>query len=283
MMQNQPTNSGFNTNKYTLYEVLNDTKLEPFLHEAVLGMCRELEIKNDDANYLIKNIWKASYPTKIINFERCLQKEFAKYVSPKKLRTALDKRAYKITSQIKPFIVGDRIADIGCGDGVISLFLSKKHTLLMDVCDYLDERVNFPLYTSQDSASFDFSFSADTSLLLTVLHHSKDPHALLRETKKITTYRAIVIESVYGINHSNSNPLWNHENSELQKKYATFVDWLYNRVFHDNVPVPYNFASPDKWCEIFKTTGWNLIEKIDLGIDQPIVPEYHVLFIIEPN
>jgi hypothetical protein len=68
---------------------------------------------------------------------------------------------------------------------------------------------------------------------------------------------------------------------EGQRKYATFVDWLYNRVFHDGVSVPYNYNTPQGWKRLLEDMGWCVKEIVDLGMDQPIVPEHHVLFVLD--
>lgn len=274
----------FRSPKYTPKEVLIDHDLKPFLQDAFGGICRELEIKQRDIELLVRLIWNSDHSGSISDFEKQLQTVFARFSSPEKLRNSLDERAKRIAVQVSPYIVGDQIADIGCGDGVVSLFVPKNEFILVDICDYLDVRVHAPFHRYREGGSLRLPHKVDTSLLLTVLHHSIDPIQVLEETRKFTTRRTLVIESVYGvIDPNNASGLWNQENPILQKKYATFIDWLYNRVFHDGVPVPYNFAAPDNWMDIFKATGWNIITKLDLGVDQPIVPEYHVLFVIEPD
>lgn len=279
-----PSNRVFRTRKYTPQEVLVDHELKHFLQDAFGGICRELEIKQSDIESLVRLIWTSDHSGSISDFEKQLQTEFARFSSAKKLRRALDERAKRIAFQITPHIVGDRVADIGCGDGVVSLFLPASEFFLIDVCNYLDVRVHAPFHQYREGGALPITRKVDTSLLLTVLHHSLNPLQVLEETRKITTHRAIVIESVYGVSDpNNASHLWKQLNPVLQKQYATFIDWLYNRVFHDGVPVPYNFATPDKWLDIFKTTGWSVINIITLGVDQPIVPEYHVLFVIEPD
>ena len=68
---------------------------------------------------------------------------------------------------------------------------------------------------------------------------------------------------------------------EDQIAYATFVDWFYNRVLHDDVPVPYNFTTVENWQATFLQYNMRLAQTIHLGQDIEIGPEYHVLFVLE--
>jgi hypothetical protein len=123
----------------------------------------------------------------------------------------------------------------------------------------------------------------DTVLLLTVLHHSSDPVELLRMAWEVTNKTLIIIESVVGIHQVPPNI--RYELADLSDKhqiaYAAFIDWFYNRVLHDNVPVPYNFTTPDNWQAIFRKYNMRLTHTVHEGQDIEIGPEYHILFVLE--
>jgi len=99
-----------------------------------------------------------------------------------------------------------------------------------------------------------------------------------------TRKRLIIIESVVGVHR----PLDKDVRYELvdepdknQIEYAAFVDWFYNRVLHDGVPVPYNFTKPENWLAQFLKKKMNLAQTKHLGQDIPIGPEYHILFVLD--
>lgn len=149
--------------------------------------------------------------------------------SPEIIRTGMDERAKVIHSEIKEYLLGDSLADIGCGIGVFSWLSRDNFTdiLLYDEINYLDR-------------------SFDCTLLLTVLHHAKHPLKLLQDVWKCTKQRLIIIESVFDISPSQllSSPFESGQYSQFIN--AIFCDWFYNRVLNQNVHVPYNFDTPDK-------------------------------------
>ena len=174
--------------------------------------------------------------------------------------------------------------DIGCGDGVVASLLAGagRAITLLDIQSYLDPRVTLPFIQYQEGAELPVHGTFDISLLLTVLHHSADPLLLLREARRVTSGRCIIIESVFGV----EEPVGRKE-VELaalpisqQVMYATFVDWFYNRVIHTDVAVPYNFTRPSDWRSILHQVGFSIEHEVDLGMDQEVVPEHHVLMVV---
>jgi SAM-dependent methyltransferase len=198
---------------------------------------------------------------------------------------ALAHRADVIYSEIEPFLCGDSLLDIGCGNGLISNLAKGrfKHIQLLDVVQYVPRALNlaFTLYTEGHPLPIEESF--DTVLVLTVLHHSNDPIELLKLAWEATRKRLIIIESVVGVH--NVRPPVKFELAKLdddkQIAYAAFVDWFYNRVLHDNVPVPYNFTTPENWQSTFVKHNMRLAQTIHLGQDIDIGPEYHILFVLD--
>jgi len=108
---------------------------------------------------------------------------------------------------------------------------------------------------------------------------------LLRKCSQVTGKRLIIIESVVEVKknlYSRDSQLHNIPIKD-QIKYACFIDWFYNRVLHQDVQVPYNYCSTLEWIQFFTNNGFSVDEVVDLGIDQVLVPEHHVLFVIEPK
>jgi len=123
----------------------------------------------------------------------------------------------------------------------------------------------------------------DTVLLLTVLHHSENPVELLKSAWDVTKKKLIIIESVVGVHKEEPQAKYELLNSsdEDQVAFAAFVDWFYNRVLHNDVPVPYNFTTPEQWRSIFSENNMRLAQTIHLGQDIEMGPEYHILFVLE--
>jgi ABC-type nitrate/sulfonate/bicarbonate transport system ATPase subunit/ubiquinone/menaquinone biosynthesis C-methylase UbiE len=282
---NTPRHSVFGHRVYSPADVLHDTTLSEVLKTTFLGICRELSIASGDSEKLTAEIWKRS-DAGLLEFEERLQECVKAIVPPDHLQSALRRRSQTIAEQVRPFLVGSSLADIGCGDGLVAWHVKAQveSIVLTDVHSYLDERIKFPFYAYSEGEALPLTQPVDTSLLLTVLHHSEDPIKLLMETKRVTRHRAIVIESVFGVSSDTDTPksVLRTLDIERQLKYQTFLDWLYNRVFHDGVPVPFNFNTPKAWQQIFTDTGWEVERAIDLGVDQAIVPEHHFLFVLKP-
>jgi ABC-type Fe3+/spermidine/putrescine transport system ATPase subunit/ubiquinone/menaquinone biosynthesis C-methylase UbiE len=275
--------SAFGHAVYSPIEVLSDQPLSDVLKPTFIDICAELGVQSFEAHRLAEKIWAKNVPP-LLEFEDQLQRDINSIVPEGRLQSALERRSIRIAEEVKPFLVGDTLADIGCGDGIVAWHLQRfaRKILLTDVEEYLDPRITFPFSGYTEGHPLPLDESMDTSLLLTVLHHAEDPLRLLRETKRITKTRVIVIESVFGVSKDKEKPksILRSLTIERQLKYQTFLDWLYNRVFHDGVPVPYNFNTPEAWRKIFEEMGWEIEQMIDLGVDQPIVPEHHFLFVL---
>jgi hypothetical protein len=99
-----------------------------------------------------------------------------------------------------------------------------------------------------------------------------------------------MIESVYDLSREDvfdddwKTPdalAWITLSHEDQFRYACFWDWFYNKVVNSGVVVPYNFSAPDAWRDRFDTNGFEETKRVYLGIDQSLVPEFHVLQVFD--
>ncbi len=206
-----------------------------------------------------------------------------------RLPSALEGRSQVIYGQIKPYVIEERVLDLGCGDGKVGKLLRRDglDVVLADV--YQHEHVpvtGLPFQLLQRDQRVADREKYDTTLLLTVLHHSDNPLQTLDHAVQATRRngRVIVIESVYGIEDQTD---FGRLMSEQQFVVNVFFDHFYNRIIHYNdvvdkkVNVPFNFNTPDEWRRIFEERGLRQVEMQCLGIDQPLVPEYHTLHILD--
>ena len=207
--------------------------------------------------------------TDITYIENTLKEAFLKKrnLSPQ-CNENIDRRADKIVQQIRQWLYGKRILDVGSGDGLVAWKIHQSTTrqvFQIDVLDYVIDINDLPffLYNGQDLPFADNAF--DSSLLLTVLHHTDEPESLLRETLRVTRKRLIVIETVH--------------HDEQERRANLFFDWLCNSIL-TNVNLPFNLKSDEEWKEMFNTGDAEVIYDEDLGIDLPFVPESHYLYII---
>ena len=220
----------------------------------------------------------------VVAYERALKHGLIGLIVPANEDQALNQRAAIIYGQIAPYLCGDSLLDIGCGNGLIA-DLARGHfkeIQLLDVVRYLPNALHLPfkLY-AEGQPLIDHPF--DTVLLLTVLHHSKNPVELLKLAWNATTKHLIIIESVVDVHKAEPSASYELLGLPIEDQiaFAAFVDWFYNRVLHDDVPVPYNFTTPEQWRSIFLENNMRLTQQVHLGQDIDIGPEYHILFVLE--
>lgn len=133
------------------------------------------------------------------------------------------------------------ILDIGVGSGSVSLLLEQKGYKVtpLDVRDKtLTERVKPVIYDGSVIPYSDKSF--DTALLLTVLHHTKDPEAVLREALRVAS-NILIIEDTY--------------NNKLQQYLTYIFDSIFNLEF---IGHPHSNMTDPEWRELLKKLGLKL-------------------------
>lgn len=251
----------------TLYGV-DDSAIENFKRLAI-----EKAKINEDQSFTL------------VAYERELKAGLIGVLMHSKEDQALSRRANVIYDEIKSRLVGKSLLDIGCGNGLVSHLARHEfdEVLLLDVVRYVPAALNLPFKEYKDGEPLPVDKTFDTVLLLTVLHHSANPLELLKAAWGATNKRLIIIESVVGVHRA--EPLARYEllneSDEDQIGYAAFIDWFYNRVLHNDVPVPYNFTNPENWQARFVANNMRLVEAVHLGQDLEISPEYHILFVLE--
>lgn len=185
-----------------------------------------------------------------------------------KLERALSNRSGIIFREIKPYLSGKTLLDVGAGNCKVAALVKEKAGMgvtPIDVINYNATDLPLSLFNGEKIPFGQKIF--DTVLVAMVLHHAENPLKLLQEAKRVANSRIIIIESVY----------FNKEH----KAFAAFTDWMYNRVLNHGVNCPFNFQTPKGWESTFRQFGMKIAAKVDLGVDMKLVPEYHVLYALD--
>ncbi|MFX1569742.1 MAG: class I SAM-dependent methyltransferase [Promethearchaeota archaeon] len=207
----------------------------------------------------------------LIKVEGSLRNFIRKRVDREKdIKSQEFKFAKKRFENIKNYIVGNKILDLGAGNGLLALEIKKgleKEVLLVDVVDYNYTDLPIIIYNPKDALPI-ANEEVDTTILYNVLHHANNPEYLLQEATRVTKRRLVIKESYI-----------EEENIMITN---SFVDWFYNRVIGDeDINVPLNFLKIKAWKSLLKSYGYTVIETKYVGIDEPAVPEHHVFIIAE--
>ncbi len=172
--------------------------------------------------------------------------------------------------KLKNYIIGEKILDLGAGNGILALEIKeqlRKEVILVDVIDY--NYTNLPLIVYNPNNKIPLlDKEVDTTILHTVLHHSNNPEFLLNEASRLTKRRLIIKEA--------------YNDKDDARVSNSFFDWFYNRVIGgEDINIPLNFLKVKEWETTLKKCGFDIIESKYVGIDEPLIPEYHVYIVAD--
>jgi hypothetical protein len=268
----------------TPLEMVKQSILKGPLQAGASRIFADFGIPQAEVSSLVNAVWNTTHIEDLTAFDRHLQKLLIGRLREEKIRELLDARAVHVAGQIRPHLTGDSLLDVGAGDGMVAWNIREqfRQHALVDVVDYLDSRVQLPFFCYSDGEALPVSEPHEFTMLINVLHHSLNPEKLLLETWRRTARRLLVIESVSGDpNRLGGNELPFSLGVDEQFQYTSFFDWFYNRVLHSDIPVPFNFAPPPVWEDLFARNQMRLTHRKDLGIDVEIVPIHHYLFVLD--
>ncbi len=152
-------------------------------------------------------------------------------------------RAKLTLEQIMPHLVGPTILDIGAGGGHVTRLLKVRgyDVSALDIKNNVKiPKIPLILFDGQKIPFSDKSF--DTSLILTVLHHTKTQDELIAEALRVSR-KVIIIEDVY---------------SSTFEKYKTFVlDSVFNNQISGH---PHSNKTDEEWKKYFEEHNITLLK-----------------------
>lgn len=285
-----------------MYVFLKSTNVESYIKNTLVNILKQLGLSKNFDHVINEIIDEAKKEQDLTSYEKNCHRILRNINLTELISKNLNGRAKLISNQIKNYIVGEKLCDVGCGDGKVSEILSEDMKIsLFDVYkhDYISnlekKGMDFRLVSPQGAFPFPNN-SQDTVLLITVLHHSVNPLKTLKQSVDLLKKggRIIAIESVYGLDKhtkiiANNEKEYLKLNKDEQFKTNIFFDHFYNRIIHytddlkNKVPVPFNFQTISDWKKTAESLGLKEIKLKLLGLDQPIVPEYHSLHVWVKN
>lgn len=159
-----------------------------------------------------------------------------------------------------------KIIDVGLGDGTVAKQIGKdfnSKVIGIDVVDY--NTTDIPLYI-YDGKNINFKENSfDIALIIQVLHHCEDPIPVLKEAKRITKNKIIILEDVC--------------TSFIHKIIACAYDFIMN--IRHPVKTPFNFKREEEWTEIFKELNLKILEMKKYPYKEFYSPMKPILFVLK--
>jgi len=246
-----------------------------------IGNLMKAFFKNADTNYLKRTFvcWYfsrlmangAKNGEPLLDIESKLRSFVRKRFPSAKTRIPqAKKRAQRSFLKIKDLLVGDKILDLGAGNGLLGELIQnelKKEVKLIDVIDYNCSSLPIDIVKPGSRLPLEDN-EINTTILYTVLHHAEDPDQVLDEAVRVTENRIVLVEGYV------EDPKVTIINS--------YFDWFLNRVAVDtDMNIPFNYRKQSEWEEDFKRSGLELVKAEYWGMDDPIVPEHHILYVVD--
>jgi SAM-dependent methyltransferase len=288
---------------YSIKDVIQDKKVEESIREIFYSVLLNLGISPKGANRIVDDCLKESKNySHIYGYEREAHERLKKEGVNEEIPKRLVERAEIMYKQVAPHLLEGSVLDLGCGDGRVGELLYNNHpgAKRLELADiYRHPNIDnvespdlkFHLFCEEDDLPFrDSEF--DNNMALTVFHHSDYPLKTIKESHRVIRPggRLLAIESVYGVSERGVDDCHDVKTylsitPEQQRLVNIFFDHFYNRILHYRedpkmkVKTPFNFRTPEDWNKILENNGFEIKDCIKLGLDQPIVPEYHTLHV----
>lgn len=281
----------------SIAEIVSSSRMSAIISKTLKQIMAHLGVEASKAFALVEDILDAGRTFEVeFEYEEIINARLDRAGVLGALPEILRGRSQLVFDQILPFLRSGQILDLGCGDGKVGALITYKEygVTLCDVYEHPNiQSLGLPFVKYSQSSPLPIEDNTfDTVLLLTVIHHSGNPLGLIREAQRVLKPggQAVIIESVFGVSALPHTMAATNENTHFvslapeEQRYSNiFFDHFYNRIIHfsknpaTKVNVPFNFNTPENWKSLFELNALRETSLVHLGIDQPVVPEYHTL------
>ncbi len=196
-------------------------------------------------------------------------------------------KPHRYIEYLRPWLIGNRILDLGCGNGLTAWHLAQAgyEVGLTDILDYrAAEARGLPFVLIGDARSLSYSNGIfDTGILLSVLHHvvAEDLVPLLRELQRVCRHRLVIEEDTFALPSdlegladvlSQDPQLRNFMflSEEDQLRYTMFLDYFGNVVTQGlfEMEIPFEFKPFSEWKTFFSEQGFRIANVIVRGFQK---------------
>lgn len=140
------------------------------------------------------------------------------------------------------------ILDIGCGNGKLGTYLSKKTNIYYHGVDIVKNKNPNNIIFTQSSFPYPFANkSFDTVIIILTLHHFDNPELGLEEAIRLSKNNILLLEDV--------------PRNNIERKLMKVIDFVGNKWVSKEISIPFNFYSDEKWQSVFKKYNLTLKSK----------------------
>lgn len=169
---------------------------------------------------------------------------------------------------IAPFLVGERLLDLGAGEGYVAAAVRRRTGIwvcAVDIGPY--RRLPVP-YLMYDGTRLPFEKGTfDTTLISLALHHCADPEAVLDEALRVTRLRLVILESVY--------------RNRWERFCLERLDGWLNRYRHGGeMHLPLTFKRAEEWQQLFDAQSLQTVARRWLGSRWERLVHQPLLFVL---
>lgn len=187
------------------------------------------------------------------------------------LQTFLRRYAKAEATAVAPFVAGQRLLDLGAGEGYVGAVLRERMGLWTCAVDIGPFKRVAGAYVMYDGTRLPFDDATfDTTLILFALHHCMRPEAVFDEAVRVTRDRLIVVESVY---RNGGERFW-----------LEALDGRLNGYRHGGkMNRPVSCRRPQEWRQLFDSRRLRVIDVRWLGAWWERLVHHPLLFVLDKS